>query len=89
MEVILIPLDQFKELNNKVDKLLEVKENRAYTGKLLTNVEVANILGVSLRTLQSYRDRGLITFAQHGRKILYQYDDVLAFFEKHKIVSND
>jgi excisionase family DNA binding protein len=53
--------------------------------KLLTTVEVCEILNISQRTAQNYRDRGLINFIQCGRKILYFEEDIVAFLEAYHI----
>jgi excisionase family DNA binding protein len=56
--------------------------------KLLTTEQMCELLKVSKRTLQNYRDRGTITFIQCGRKILYTESDVIAFLEAHHIKSS-
>ncbi|WP_415970498.1 helix-turn-helix domain-containing protein [Alistipes ihumii] len=43
--------------------------------------DVCLALGVSKRTLQSYRERGLIPFSSVGGKYFYREGDVAAFLE--------
>ena len=38
-------------------------------------------LGISKRTLQTYRDRGLLPYSQINHKIYYRTEDVEAFVE--------
>ena len=38
-------------------------------------------LNVSKRTLQTYRDRGLLSYSQINHKIYYRTEDVEAFVE--------
>ena len=38
-------------------------------------------LGISKRTLQTYRDRGLLPYSQINHKIYYQTEDVEVFVE--------
>lgn len=52
---------------------------------LLTSDEVCNILNVSSRTLQTYRDKQIINFVQCGRKILYTESDIQTFLDAHHI----
>ena len=52
---------------------------------LLTSDQVSNILHVSKRTLQSWRDKKIITFVQCHRTILYTEQDIQAFLDAHHI----
>lgn len=51
----------------------------------LTNGDVVQILRISTRTLQSYRDRGILPFAQIGRKIYYKASDIDDYLDRHYI----
>lgn len=54
---------------------------------LLTTEDVCQLLKISKRTAQSYRDRKILGFIQCGRKILYQESDIQAFLDAHHIVT--
>lgn len=43
--------------------------------------DVCEKLGISKRTLQTYRDRGLLPYSQINHKIYYRTEDVEAFVE--------
>ena len=47
--------------------------------RYLTNAEVCDLLKVSRRTLQRYRDEGRIAFSQVGATIRYKAADVERF----------
>ncbi|HPR74255.1 MAG TPA: helix-turn-helix domain-containing protein [Bacteroidales bacterium] len=49
----------------------------------LTSEEVCRQLSISKRTLQSYRDRGILPYAQIGRKIYYKASDVDDYLDAH------
>ena len=85
MQVIQLSEDEFEKVNNKLDRLLQAREEKACQGQLFNNTQVAAMLGVSLRTLQNYRDKGMITFSQIGRKIYYMQGDLEVFINKSKI----
>jgi len=51
----------------------------------LTGGEVIQLLRISIRTLQSYRDRGILPFAQIGRKIYYKASDIDDYLDRHYI----
>jgi excisionase family DNA binding protein len=68
-----------KELTNKTN---------VNNSNWLTGEEVIQILRISSRTLQSYRDRGILPFAQIGRKIYYKASDLDDYMEQHYIRAN-
>lgn len=45
--------------------------------RLIDTKQACEILGVSKRTLQGYRDRGIIPFCKIGTKVLYDEADLL------------
>ena len=49
----------------------------------LTGEEVCKLLRLSLRTLQDYRDNGMIACCKIGGKILYKQSDIQAMLERH------
>ena len=59
-----------------IEKLFESRQPGAFNDELLTDKEVAHILKVSRRTLQDYRNNGIISYIQVGGKILYRTSDV-------------
>ena len=53
-------------------------EKRTTSGgdELLTDKEVSYLLKVSRRTLQDYRNNGILPYTQVGGKILYRASDI-------------
>ncbi|KAA4631762.1 helix-turn-helix domain-containing protein, partial [Bacteroides ovatus] len=51
--------------------------------RFLSNNEVSKKLNVSLRTLQEWRDIGLIPFIQIKGKIIYRQIDIDKLLQKH------
>lgn len=70
-----------QDLSSKIDEV----RNLQIQNQILTNEKVVELLDVSPRTLQNYRDRGLIEFSQVGRKIYYTGQAVNHFLEQNKI----
>ena len=66
----------FDRLLALLEKLLEKRQPPAYGDELLTDKEVAYLLKVSRRTLQDYRNNGMIAYYQLGGKILYKESDI-------------
>jgi MerR family transcriptional regulator, repressor of the yfmOP operon len=54
----------------------------------LTSDEVCHLLGISKRTLQNYRNNGILPFSQIGRKIYYKASDIDDYLERHYIKAN-
>lgn len=52
--------------------------------KWLDNQDVCEILGISKRTLQTYRDNGTLAFTQIGHKMYYRPEDVEQVINKLK-----
>lgn len=51
----------------------------------LDNGDVCQILNVSKRTLQSYRDQGLIPYSMLAHKVYYRKQDVEVFLSKYRV----
>lgn len=51
--------------------------------RFITNAMLSELLGVSRRTTQDYRDRGLIPYYRLDGKILYAEEDIEIFLQSH------
>lgn len=49
------------------------------------NQDVCQLLGISLRTLQSYRDKGVLPYSQIGHKCYYKIEDIERFIEENRV----
>ena len=87
MEVITIQAQAFQEIVTKIDHILakvtEEKSKQPLTEIWLDNQQVCELLKVSIRTLQTYRDEGMISFSQIGSKIYYKASDIETHLTKH------
>ena len=87
MSVITIETDAFQKLMSKMEdiesKLNLRKDTTPLSEKWLDNQDVCQLLRISKRTLQHYRDSGLIPFSQIGSKIYYKATDIEAHLKKH------
>ena len=75
-------LQEFQEIKSL---LKQTQKNQAQNGKLLNVKEVAQILNVTTRTLQTWRDQNLISFIQIGGKVLFRTKDVDDFLMSYHI----
>ena len=59
-----------------LEKLFNQRQPSVYGDELLTDKEVSQQLKVSRRTLQDYRNNGILPYTQVGGKILYRSSDI-------------
>ena len=87
MELINKDTPQVKEFISSLDSILNgiVKHYKPHLNgeRFLSNHEVSKKLNVSLRTLQEWRDTGLIPFIQIKGKIIYRQSDIDKLLQKH------
>lgn len=83
MDEILSKLDQINK------KLESIHNQKTLDGLLLTTKEACQVLKISLRSLQSYRDRGLIPFIQFGREVRFRPEDLQQFLMDHFVKAHN
>ena len=80
MEYIAIEKAEYEQLLNSVKKTVAeirtIAEECSINSEWVENSELAEILGLSKRQLQGYRERGVIGFSTIGRKIYYRRAEV-------------
>lgn len=75
-----------KNLNDLFDFVKEAFENNSSTlngERYLTNNDVSDMLHISLRTLQDWRDNGRLAYIQISGKVLYKESDVNKLLEEN------
>lgn len=87
MEVVTIQSEAFSLIVDKIDSVHKRLDAKEKTPKeiWLDNVEFMQMLKISKRTAQSYRDQGIISFSQIGAKIYYKLSDVEALLNKYLV----
>lgn len=81
-EDIILFFKNLDELLNSVKEALKNSSPILNGERYLTNNDVANILHISLRTLQDWRDNGRIAYIQISGKVLYKESDVRGLLEE-------
>lgn len=85
MEVVTFQSTVYQELVGRLDAInqrLNAKEKEPKE-KWLDNQELMQLMKISKRTAQHYRDSGLISFSQVGNKIYYRLSDVEDLLKNH------
>lgn len=73
------------ELSTIIQQAMKNRTPHLNGEKFLSNRNICKQLHISSRTLQDWRDMGLIPFIQIRRKILYRQSDMLKLIEKNMI----
>ena len=85
MDAVILTKDQFENLNAQLEQIKSYLSNKQKDPKdvFLDNQEFLQLMNISKRTAQSWRDDGVISFSQINSKIYYQMNDVQALLDKN------
>lgn len=87
MTMVVLPQETLDEIMDVVRRAADNQgaKSVAKDDEWLTSEEARKILGVSPKTWQNYRDRGIIPFSQTGRKIYVLRSDLDDYLKSHRI----
>jgi len=54
---------------------------------ILSNKQLQELMGISRKTAQKWRDNGLINYYKIGREIFYRKSDILKMLDNHLVPS--
>ena len=80
-------IDNVEQKLETLEKILRDKNEQEINSQWIESVKIPKILGISLKTWQTYRDKRLIPFSQIGSKIFVKRADLEKFMESHYIES--
>ena len=85
MSAVILTAEQYKDLVNRLDILNNKLEEKSKTPQdtFLDNQEFIQLMNISKRTSQTWRDEGKISFSQIGSKIYYKMKDVEVLLDKN------
>lgn len=88
MEAIAIQKSSLDGMKNELKALVELTENATQKyapifkeEKWLDNQEVCLMMNITKRTLQTYKDKGLLPYSKLNRKNYYKLSDVQTLLE--------
>lgn len=90
MEIVTVEARTFEAMMAGFETFAEKMETLCRTHgdkgmkKWLDNQEVCQLLSISKRTLQNYRDSRMLPFSQVNHKMFYRPQDVVQFINKLK-----
>ncbi|HRK82414.1 MAG TPA: helix-turn-helix domain-containing protein [Saprospiraceae bacterium] len=87
IKAVMFSPDEWEDIQSKLDsihtKLDNIQKSPALPEHWLSNREVSELLGVTKRTLQRYRDGGVLPFSHIGGKIFYKVSDLVRVLDKN------
>jgi excisionase family DNA binding protein len=87
MEVITFDSDAFRQIIDTMNNLGQKIDDKIHKQPLsetwLDIQEVCQLLKISKRTLQAYRDNQILGFSQIGGKIYFRASDIEEHLKKH------
>ena len=91
MEYVAIEKSEYEQLLGSIKKaaaeIRAIAEECSINSEWIENGELAEMLGLSKRQLQWYRERGVLGFSTIGRKIYYRRDEVARLIKNNTIKS--
>ena len=83
MEAIILSKDQFNEINQRLDEISKtIKDGSQNANRFIDNCQFLELMKISKRTAQGWRDEGKIAYSQIGGKIYYRYSDIEQLLSK-------
>jgi hypothetical protein len=71
--------ERFEEFTRRVR---ELTDKRRISDEWMNNGDVCRMLNVSKRTLQTYRDKGILHYSQIEHKCYYRVEDIKRLLEQ-------
>ena len=91
MDYVAIEKSEYEQLLGSIKKaateIRTIAEECTINSEWIENGELAEMLGLSKRQLQGYRERGVLGFSTIGRKIYYRRDEVEKLIKNNTIKS--
>ncbi len=85
MEAVILTAEQYNELVLRLDELkISLESNQKPSqDTFLDNQEFIQLMNISKRTAQTWRDEGIVSFSQIGNKIYYRMSAVQTLLNKN------
>jgi hypothetical protein len=87
MEIIGIEGKTFQRMKERFDefahRIKELTDKRRISDEWMDNGDVCRTLNISKRTLQSYRDKGILPYSQIEHKCYYRVEDIKRLLEQN------
>ncbi len=78
--------EQFEKLLTKIDAHFAKFANNIEFGNdpIIDNFRFIELMGISAKTAQSWREKGIINYSKIGAKIYYRVSDIKTLLDKYQ-----
>jgi len=85
MDLVLLSSQHYQDLLKRLDQIQSEVSNKqkSTVDTFVDTQEFIQIMNISKRLAQEWRDKGIIPFSQIGSKIYYRMTDIQALLDKH------
>lgn len=85
MEAVILTKDQYQDILAKIEAINTSisQNNKEPKDSFLDNQEFLQLMNISKRTAQTWRDEGIVAFSQVGGKIYYRMSDIQVMLDKN------
>lgn len=87
MHIVCIESEAYKNIMDRLENIekcfMHFIKQQPLSDTLLDVDETCKLLKISKRTLQNYRDDGLLSYTQIGSKIYFRAADIDEFLKRH------
>lgn len=85
MEAVILTKDQYQDILAKIEAInTSISQNhKEPKDSFLDNQEFLQLMNISKRTAQTWRDEGIVAFSQVGGKIYYRMSDIQVMLDKN------
>jgi len=83
--------DQFDKLLAKIDSHFAKFSNQIEFADdpIIDNFKFIELMGISTKLAQSWRDKGIISYSQVNNKIFYRKSDIIELLNKYHVKSSN
>jgi lipopolysaccharide biosynthesis protein len=88
MNITAIEKEELEKLTNAIFEIkdsLVKRDEEEFSSSIIESKNIPKLLGISPKTWQNYRDKGVIPFIQLGAKIWVKRSDIENFLNNHYI----
>lgn len=80
-ECLKLILTRFDKIDDRLERMTKIKDSLD-GDEFLDNQDLCNLLGVTKRTLQRYRQKKIISYYMIDKKPYYKKSEILSFFSQ-------
>jgi len=83
MNAVILKQEEYSELINSIKEIKSklYEKPKSATDDFIENEGFLELMKISRRTAQTWRDEGIISFSQQGKKIYYRNSDIKIFLD--------